>query len=468
MGQRRVFAGQSLRAIRRARNLLQSQMASLLEISPAYLSQLENDDRPLSPALIDRLTEKFPIEWQDVPQHDALPMQVRLQQALSTHRGQNDVAFSQIRRITEQFPEFAEQFINLDARYQRELQRLSMLDEAVGVDQSAGGRLPWEEVRDWFHNANNYVDILDRGAEDINREISSDSSTMLVSEMISWLAAHGITVEYHAGAVLRKWDADRCTLTLNPLQSPETMRFHMAWQIASIAFSEQIAKIADSSGLRGATSRDLLSVGLGNYAAGAMLMPYRPFREAAQRSRHDVDRLAWTFNSSFEQVCHRLSTLQRPGARGLPVFFFRVDLAGNITKRHSATRLQFARFGGSCPLWVAHEAVAVPERIHVQLAEMADGVRYVAMARGIVKTSGSFQRAPRRYAVSLGCETEFARDFIYADGLNLNALDTAVPIGVSCRICPRLDCDQRAYPPSDRNIAISPEARGIVPYKIVD
>ena len=101
--------------------------------------------------------------------------------------------------------------------------------------------------------------------------------------------------------------------------------------------------------------------------------------------RHDIDRLRKRFGTSFEQTCHRLSTLQRPGARGIPFFFCRVDMAGNVTKRHSATRLQFARFGGACPLWVVHEAVAIPDRILVQLAETPDGVRYVSMAKGLVK-----------------------------------------------------------------------------------
>src|SRR5690606_27928269 len=118
-------------------------------------------------------------------------------------------------------------------------------------------------------------------------------------------------------------------------------------------------------------------------------------------------------------VCHSLSTLQRPGAAGIPVFFCRVDMAGNITKRHSATRLQFARFGGACPLWVVHEAVAIPDRVLVQLAETSDGARYVSMAKGLVKPSGRFDRSPRRYAVALGCEAQHASDFVYADTLDL-------------------------------------------------
>jgi predicted transcriptional regulator len=170
---------------------------------------------------------------------------------------------------------------------------------------------------------------------------------------------------------------------------------------------------------------------------------------------------------SFEQACHRLSTLQRPGARGLPVFFCRVDMAGNITKRHSATRLQFARFGGACPLWIVHEAVAIPDRILVQLAETTDGVRYVSMAKGLVKPSGSYSRSPRRYAVALGCEVEHAEAFIYADGLDLGNAAAATPIGISCRLCLRERCDQRAFPPADRQIVIEPDVRNVVPYQVL-
>ncbi len=143
------------------------------------------------------------------------------------------------------------------------------------------------------------------------------------------------------------------------------------------------------------------------------------------------------------------------------MFFLRVDMAGNITKRHSATRLQFARFGGACPLWVVHEAVAIPDRILVQRAEMPDGTRYVSMAKGLVKPSGSYARPPRRYAVALGCEEADAADFIYADGL---AASAPTPIGTSCRICPRADCDQRAFPPAGTTLSIDPDVRAVVPY----
>jgi len=268
----------------------------------------------------------------------------------------------------------------------------------------------------------------------------------------------------NARALLRKVDLDVSPATLAGVMSAgERQLLEIARGLSDDAsifiFDEPTSSLTSPEAAR------LLSIGLANYAAGAMLMPYEAFRQEARRVRHDIDRLRRPFGASFEQACHRLSTLQRPDARGTPFFFCRVDMAGNITKRHSATRFQFARFGGACPLWIMHEAVAIPDRILTQIGQMPDGVRYASIAKGLVKESGSYARSPRRYAVALGCEISEAEDFVYADHLDLGRADAATPIGVSCRICPREDCDQRAFPPAGRAIRVDPERREVVPYR---
>ncbi len=261
---------------------------------------------------------------------------------------------------------------------------------------------------------------------------------------------------------MRRFDAVTRTVEIDDSLDPASRGFLLAHQFALAEFAGLIEAIAAEASLRSDAARAILRVGLANYAAGALLMPYGRFIAAARSERHDVERLQRLFATSFEQVCHRLSNLQRPGARGVPFFFVRVDMAGNITKRHSSTRLQFARYGGACPLWVVHEAVALPGRIMVQLAEMPDGARYVSMARGLVKRAGAFDRPDRRYAVALGCEIGDASQFVYADAL---ARTTPTPIGTSCRICPRENCAQRAFPPADRAIVVDIDARGVVPYR---
>jgi len=196
------------------------------------------------------------------------------------------------------------------------------------------------------------------------------------------------------------------------------------------------------------------------------MMPYRIFLQAAQDERHDLERLARHFGASLEQVAHRLSTLQRPGAKGIPFFFVRVDQAGNITKRHSATRLQFARFGGACPLWNVHRAFETPGRFLRQLAETPDGARYISLAHDVSKTGGAFGAPAHRYAIALGCEVKHAATMVYADGMDLDTPHAYEPIGVSCRVCDRRACHQRALPPLDKELSIDHDLRENLPYSI--
>jgi predicted transcriptional regulator len=238
----------------------------------------------------------------------------------------------------------------------------------------------------------------------------------------------------------------------------------LAFQIAALGFSDLIEIELSLANFRSREAIDVCRVGLSNYAAGALLMPYSRFVGAARSARHDTEVLATQFGASLEQVCHRLSTLQRPGARGVPLYFVRLDAAGNITKRHSATRFRFARFGGACPLWNVHDASASPERFFAQLSEMPDGVRYLSVARAIVKPAGSYSSPGRRYVLGFGCELEHAREIVYSDGLDLRG--PAQPIGVSCRICERLDCSQRAFPPVDRTLFVPRDERWIVPFRV--
>jgi predicted transcriptional regulator/DNA-binding XRE family transcriptional regulator len=423
MSVNRLYAGRQLRGLRESRALRQADFAGQLGISASYLSQIEHDDRPLTPALLDRLQKLFPLEWEEVAA---------------------DVGDRRAGALRE-----------------------AAADPLFAASPAEGSRLPWEEVRDWFHDAGNYVDRLDRAAEALAGELRGRVPSPPIETIERRLRdALGISIVYRQAQALRDFDATMRHLVIDPSQPAETRRFQLAHQLAALALADEIAAVVEASPLRTAAARQLLHVGLANYSAGAVLMPYAPFRASARAARHDIDRLRLEYGVSFEQACHRLSTLQRPGARGIPMFFCRVDMAGNITKRHSATRLQFARFGGACPLWIVHEAAAIPDRILFQLAETPDGLRYVSMAKGLVKPSGSYARLPRRYAVALGCEAQYAADFVYADGVDVEAPQAAARIGLSCRICPRDDCDQRAFPPSDRPILVDPDRRDVVPYRI--
>lgn len=447
-------------------------MAKRLGLSVSYLSQLENDDRPMTRAVLAAIGRHFPLELDIFQADDPERRFAATRDALGDPLfSDSSISEDSLHRLIEQQPDFADRFLTLHTAYRRAEERLQMMEESISTGVSGGGRLPWEETRDWFHEAGNYVDLLDRRAEALAAALGQGPEHILTEDDLAHhlQERYGILVEkaaYAPEAPLRELDRSHRRLRLFGGAPAASRRFLLAHQLIALEMEAEIDLIADAARLRTTEARRLLSVGLANYAAGALLMPYERFRGAARMLRHDIDRLCQRFLVSFEQACHRLSTLQRPGARGIPFFFCRVDMAGNITKRHSATRLQFARFGGACPLWNVHEAVAIPDRILVQLAETPDGLRYVQMAKGLVKPSGSYARSPRRYAVALGCEVEHAGDFIYADSIDTRPEASATPIGISCRLCPRTDCDQRAFPPADRAIRIDPDRRDIVPYRV--
>jgi hypothetical protein len=392
-----------------------------------------------------------------------------LRQALAeTGGGGPSVPLSEIKRAAAMAPTLVKRFVALHRANERLNERLHFTDEAVALDENvaASSLLPYEEVRDFFSDRDNYIHTLDTAAEQIADEIDRQSGATGEARLADFLQQElGVSVHYSArDDVMRRFDPGTARLELNPSQQITTRVFQLGYQIVSVLLSKAIEQELTTAGFRTRAAVDLCRVGLANYAAGALLMPYRRFAQMARDSRHDLEHLSLHFQASLEQVCHRLSTLQRPQEGGIPFYFVRMDHAGNITKRHSATPFRFARFGGACPVWNIHEAISGPDRFLTQVAEMPDGARYVCLARAITKPSGSFPVPDRRYILGLGCELRHAQHLVYFDRVNLSA--PPARIGVSCRICERNDCTQRAFPPLDRPLVVTEGERRVVPFRL--
>lgn len=263
------------------------------------------------------------------------------------------------------------------------------------------------------------------------------------------------------GAV-RRYDRERKLLTLSEVLAPRSRNFQLAHLVGLLSQSGVIDGIVDAAPeLTGETARRLARIALANYFAGAICMPYQAFLNAARAERYDVELLGHRFRSSFEQVCHRLTTLRRPGNTGVAFHLIRVDIAGNISKRFSASGIRFARFSGACPLWNVHAAFTSPGRIRVQVSEMPDGNRYFCVARTVERGAAGFHAAHTIHAVGLGCRVEEAAHLVYADGLDLSAKGPALPVGVTCRLCTRMDCEQRAMPPLRSTLTVDEDVRGL-------
>jgi XRE family transcriptional regulator, fatty acid utilization regulator len=366
-----------------------------------------------------------------------------------------------LRLAASNAPAFARAFLELHRAYRQAHERLASLDEALGRDEAPRSS-PWEEVRDFFHYCDNYIDAIDRAAERFSSPQKSHGDP--VSMAVDMLAERGIELAISDTAAMRRRVGN--VVTISNRTAPATQRFQILHQLALTCQNDLLEATLDLARFQSDTSRAIARIGLANYFAGAALMPYRAFQAAATETRHDLELLADRFGASIEQVAHRLSTLQRPGAKGIPFFFVRVDQAGTITKRHSATRLQFARYGGACPLWNVYRAFETPGRFLRQLAETPDGARYLCLARDVSKSGGSFNAPVRRFAIALGCEVSHAKGLVYADDLDLSNARIYEPIGISCRICERPNCHQRSVPPLERKLLIDPDSRGLLPYEI--
>ena len=458
MATQKLYAGVKLREVRQRLDLTQKAFAAKLGVSLPYLNQMENNNRPVSTGVVLALAQEFGFDVTELSLGETERLVSAMREALADPVFPDTPPLADLRLAASNAPALAHAFLELHRAYRQTHERLASLDDALG--QSRVPISPWEEVRDFFHYCDNYLDAVDRAAERVGE--SGDP----VAKAASRLAARGVTLAETNGPELRRFDPDRDVLTLSTRAAEPTRRFQILHLLALADHGDLIDATLDLARFKAPEARDIARIGLANYFAGAALLPYDQFLAAAQASRHDVEVLARQFGASLEQVAHRLSTLQRPGAKGIPFFFVRVDQAGTITKRHSATRLQFARFGGACPLWNVHRAFETPGQFLRQLAETPDGVRYVSLARDVSKPGGAWGAPVRRFAIALGCEVGHAGALVYADGLDVDTPQAYEPIGISCRICERSERHQRAVPPLERKLTVRPNHRGVLPYEI--
>jgi predicted transcriptional regulator len=208
---------------------------------------------------------------------------------------------------------------------------------------------------------------------------------------------------------------------------------------------------------------------LARYAAHALMMPYRPFFEAAVRAAYDIDVLRSRFGVSFEQAANRLTMLGREGAAGVPFFMLEVDNAGNRFRRGGAQGFPQARFGGGCPKLAVHAAFGQPGQVLVEAVEMPDGAEFLTIARTLEGPQGAFNERPRRTAILLGCDVGFKDEIVYGSALPGAAPGSggkrgAVPataVGPACRLCERQGCLARAEPPVTRPLGLDEMVTGL-------
>ena len=469
--------GAKVRSFRRREQLTQVQLAEKLQISPSYLNLIEHNQRPLPAHLLVRLAQILHVDLQAFADDSQVRLADSLQEVFADPLlEEHAVTTNDVRELAEN-PAAARAVIALFTKYKEQVQSMRDLSSQLydgrafhGVDPA---HLPSEEASDVIQENLNYFPELEAAAEDIARRAAFDRRDMYRS-LVHYLGTrYGVEVVLtpvvRDRGLIRKYDPEARTLMLSEVLPPWSRQFQVAHQLGLLEAAPAIDTIIARSqkNLTTPESIRLCRVALANYFAGALLMPYDDFYRLAVDVRYDIELLQHHYTASWEQVCHRLTTLRKSGNNAVSFHFVRVDIAGNISKRFSGTGIRFARFSGSCPRWDVHAAFLTPGRIRTQLSRMPDGTAYFCVARTIRKTYG-YASGDALMAVGIGCPVKDARSIVYADGYDLDNLDAAVPIGTTCRLCERLDCEQRAFPPLQYGLKVDENVRGRSFYAPVD
>lgn len=444
----------------------QAELARLLDISPSYLNQMEHDSRPLTVPVLLRLTETFGVDPAFFSERDTTRLVADLRESLAGEIDEARVTASDLADLASRMPSVAQVLLDLNRRNQLLAERLAGAADGGRDTEQEGPRSPHEEIRDFFYRRQNYLHDTDLAAEGLADEIGIRPGEVVQALGTRLASGHGVRLAAETGEHLHHYDEATRTLYLSTRLRPGQRAFRLATQLALLEHGDELDRQASEDFQAGTSTHALARIGVAHYFAAALILPYTAFHTAAEEARYDIERLTDHYGLGYETVCHRLSTLQRSRLRGVPFSFVRVDRAGNLSKRQSATGFHFSRAGGTCPLWNVYEAFAALGRIHVQIAEMPDGQRYLWMARAVTRHRGGWGRPGKTFAIGLGCEIRHAHRLVYSDGLDLANASAATPIGMGCRVCERLECPQRAAPPLGRPLRIDQNSSTFVPYPV--
>ena len=466
----KTFVGSRVRQLRSERGFSQAALAQMLEISPSYLNQIEHDVRPLTVAVLLRITEVFGVDATFFASHDDTRLVAELREVMVDRDLDAGVDPTEVAQMVSDHPAIARAVVNLHRRYRITTAQLAEATEDRFTDGSGSGSItmPHEEVRDYFYQRQNYLHELDTAAEDLTVRMRMHRGDLAGELSRRLTEVHGVHIIRRidlGDTVLHRYHPGSKTLEISTHLSSGQQVFRMAAELAYLEVGDLIDTMVTDGKFTSEESRRLARLGMANYFAAAAVLPYRQFHDVSENFNYDIERLSAFYQVSYETVCHRLSTLQRPSMRGVPFSFVRVDKAGNMSKRQSATGFHFSSSGGTCPLWNVYETFSNPGKILVQIAQMPDGRNYMWVARTVERRAHRYGQPGKTFAIGLGCEVRHGNRLVYSRGLDLSS-DSATPIGAGCRVCERDNCPQRAFPALGRALDIDEHRSTVSPYLV--
>lgn len=459
MADRKIFAGHAIRRVRRGAALSQAAMAETLEISPSYLNLIERNQRPVTAGLMLRLAERFDIDPRALaaaePGGGADAIRRRLADPLFADLA---VDRSEVEEWLVGAPGGAEAFA-------RAYDRASAAGGAGGGpsdEASDAGTAVRREIERW---RNHFAD-LDTAAEALADELRQGAGDLFGAMSERLRVKHQLSIRILPIEVLPdvriRLDFHARQVQLSETLDPPSRTFALARQLAGLEARVELDALTRGAGFTTRVAERLYRRHLTGYFAAAVMMPYARFLRACEATGYDLDLIRRRFGASAEQVAHRLTTLSRVGARGLPFFMLRVDRAGQVSKRFAGASGSPLTEGAPCPLLDTFAVFQRPDERIVQLVALEDGTRWFTSSRCVGPAGGWSGAVRARFAVTLGLAADAAQVLAAARGLDLKG--EAVPIGLGCRACTRPSCPQRSAPPAGRAMTVSERETGVSPF----
>ncbi len=465
----KTFVGPQLRQLRRDHSETQAQMAKRLGISPAYVNLLESNQRSLSVQVLVAITEEYGVDWRALlgERDEARIPELRAVMRDPMFTGEAP-DLQELRSAVDHAPRLVSRLMQLYQSHRAMAESINRLSGTAQLDQVLAAS-PETAIHDFFRENGNHFDDLEQCAQELRDRIGGAADDMYASLKRHLRVEHGIEAQLvqlsEMPDTLREFRRDSGRVLLSEALDHPNRVFQLAYVTGLLSCADLVSARIDDAQLADPDAKARLAVELTNYFAAALLIPYDAVYELAELTRYDLDRIAAAFCVTYEQVCHRLTTLQRDGKRGVPLFFLRVDRAGNITKRFNATAISLAEQGGSCPVWDLHGAFRTPGVIIPQLVELPDGERFFTFSRTTDRPVFSRQTQDRRLVVALGCDVGHADRVGYAQQFDLTGRAQFAQIGISCHLCPRQACSQRAHQPVNVRLQIDADRRGRTRYE---
>ena len=459
--------GQIIRAKRQNKNIKAITLAKELGITPAYLSLIESNQRKPDGDLLLRIQDLLELQKEDLTKRTDPDLETRTQEVVKISLLEDlDIRSDEVKEIVGLNPKIAKALVKLGIDHKnKELELGQNIEKKI---YEGGTTFPGEIVSDFIQKFENYFPKLEDFATSIYEKVKMNNRTRYLSLCNYLKEKHKIIVKDILPEENRPFSKiflpEKKEFHLSDLLNLETKKLYTAALVAQLEADDVIEEYLDDFSFPSVTSRKVSKVALLNYAGAAIIMPYEIFfHECVKKHRYDLELLQSTFAVSFEQVCHRVTCLNNPDPklRGIPLHMIRVDRSGNVSKRFSLSGIELPRLSGACPKWNVYSAFSNPGKISAAVSKMTDGEKYVCIARTVEKGISKYGEEKGLLSIGLGCQIKYAKDFVYADRLNLGDEKSESKIGVSCRKCDRLDCSQRAFPPDTQNYDVNINQRGV-------